>query len=331
MRDELGELLEKGLIQGKNPRVLARELNKVFNTGKYNCERLMRTELTRVQIEAQRQSYIKNGFKMYTFIANSDCCDVCKAITGKHFNVADMLAGTNAPPMHPHCRCSTAPYSDDKEYEDWLDFISNGGTTEEWEKIKSNAQVERGGSKRIGTNEVDLKYIASKEFRNKFNKITDNTAVNDALRNYATAMRTHRNSTDGEDLYIINAKTGKMLTRKIAEKEELQVSLDRKVVAELRQNYFGEMIGIHNHPTNVPPTGSDFTTAGYRGYKFGIVVTHSGKIYKYECGDRPFLSLALDERIDKYTQKDYNLDTESAYKKALDEFQKEYGIKWEEI
>ncbi len=149
MRDELGKLLEKGLIQGKNPRVLARELNKVFNTGKYNCERLMRTELARVQIEAQRQSYIKNGNTMFTFIANSDCCDVCKAINGKHFYVKDMLSGTNAPPMHPNCRCSTAPYSDRKAFDEWLDFVSNGGTSEEWEKLKKGKKAVAKNSKNV--------------------------------------------------------------------------------------------------------------------------------------------------------------------------------------
>lgn len=202
MRDELGKLLEKGLIQGKNPRVLARELNKVFNTGKYNCERLMRTELARVQIEAQRQSYIKNGNTMYTFIANSDCCDVCKAINDKHFYVKDMLSGTNAPPMHPNCRCSTAPYSDRKAFDEWLDFVSNGGTTEEWEKLKK-------GKKAVVKQPIKTKKSVSSSFKpaktvvktsktNKINTtdITDNNikaihdymsaksyVVNDKLRN----------------------------------------------------------------------------------------------------------------------------------------------------
>ena len=57
---------------------------------------------------------------------------------------------------------------------------------------------------------------------------------------------------------------------------------------------------MHNHPTNVLPTGSDIAAAGYRNYKFGIVVTHEGKIYKYTSGSKPFLPSLLDARIDKY-------------------------------
>ena len=65
LKSDLSKLLESGLIQGKNPRVLAKELKKTFNTSTYNAERLMRTELARVQTEAQKQSFERNGFKLY--------------------------------------------------------------------------------------------------------------------------------------------------------------------------------------------------------------------------------------------------------------------------
>lgn len=133
MKAEVSKLLQSGLIQGKNPRVLARELKKQFDASTFNAERLMRTELARVQTEAQKQSFVRNGFDMYEFIVNSGCCPVCQALSGKHFRVDKMMPGENAPPMHPHCRCSTAAYEDSKEYEAWLDYLSKGGTTEEWD------------------------------------------------------------------------------------------------------------------------------------------------------------------------------------------------------
>lgn len=136
LRADLSKLLQTGLIQGKNPRVLARELKSKFDASTFNAERLMRTELARVQTEAQKQSFEKNGFSEYEFIANSNCCDICKSLDGKHFKVAKMMPGENAAPMHPHCRCSTAAYEDSEEYEAWLDYVSKGGTTEEWEKFK---------------------------------------------------------------------------------------------------------------------------------------------------------------------------------------------------
>lgn len=139
LKAELDKLLKTGLIQGKNPRELAVHLQKRFGASREDAERLMVTELARVQTEAQKQSYIRNGFEEYTYVAcgNADVCERCQALDGKHFKVQDMMPGTNAPPMHPRCHCSTAAYEDSAEYEKWLDFLEQGGTTEEWEASKN--------------------------------------------------------------------------------------------------------------------------------------------------------------------------------------------------
>lgn len=155
MKADLDKLLQQGLIQGKNPRVLAAELKKKFDVSTFNAERLMRTELARVQTEAQKQSFEHNGFEEYEFIVNGGCCSICEALSGKHFKVAKMMPGENAPPMHPHCRCSTAAYSDRKEYEEWLDFLEQGGTTAEFEKMKLLTKNSENG--KIGLTRLERK------------------------------------------------------------------------------------------------------------------------------------------------------------------------------
>jgi SPP1 gp7 family putative phage head morphogenesis protein len=149
MKADLEKLLTRGLIQGKNPRQLARELEKYVigdakGGARFNAERLMRTELARVQTEAQKQSFERNGFDKYIFIVNSGCCDLCTQAAKKDvgygegvYLVKDMMPAENAAPMHPHCRCSAAAYSDRKEYDEWLDFLEKGGTTAEYEKLKA--------------------------------------------------------------------------------------------------------------------------------------------------------------------------------------------------
>ncbi len=140
LKNELSSLLQTGLIQGQNPRRLATHLRKRFGVSQSNAERLMITELARVQTEAQKQSFERNGFDEYTFLALGDACPICKALDEKHFKVAKMMPGTNAPPMHPRCRCSVAAYEDSEDYEAWLDFLSKGGTTEEWNKLKKTGK-----------------------------------------------------------------------------------------------------------------------------------------------------------------------------------------------
>lgn len=140
MREDLGRLLTTGMIQGKNPRALAKDLKKYWygndpKTGggaRYCMERLMRTELARVQTEAQKQSFERNGYDEYIFIENGGCCPLCEAAAKKDsgrgagvYYVKDMMPGENAPPMHPHCRCSTAAHMNRAEFEAWLDSLAD--------------------------------------------------------------------------------------------------------------------------------------------------------------------------------------------------------------
>lgn len=158
MRVDLGKELQTALVQGKNPRAIGKTLRgywygndpKTGGGAVYCMERLMRTELARVQTEAQKQSFERNGFDMFMFIANHGCCPDCQRLNGKTFRVSKMMPGENASPLHPNCRCSVAAYEDSAEYEAWLDHLSKGGTTAEWEKMKAKASA---SYKKRGLNE----------------------------------------------------------------------------------------------------------------------------------------------------------------------------------
>lgn len=135
LKAELDSLLKTGLIQGKHPTELARHLQKRFGVSAYNANRLMVTELARVQTEAQKQSFIRNGFAQYTFLAIGTACEACRALNEKHFDIDKMMPGENAPPMHPNCRCSVAAYMDSEEYEEWIEtYKEHGMSFEEWKQ-----------------------------------------------------------------------------------------------------------------------------------------------------------------------------------------------------
>lgn len=135
LKAELDSLLKTGLIQGKHPTELARHLQKRFGVSAYNANRLMVTELARVQTEAQKQSFIRNGFAQYTFLAIGTACEACRALNEKHFDIDKMMPGENAPPMHPNCRCSVAAYMDSEEYEAWIEtYKEHGMSFEEWKQ-----------------------------------------------------------------------------------------------------------------------------------------------------------------------------------------------------
>lgn len=175
MRNDLGKLLQVGMIQGKNPRVLAKELRQYWygndpKTKKgavYCMERLMRTEMARVQTDAQMKSFERNDIDEYTFLANHSCCDHCQALHGKHFKVADMVIAENAPPLHPHCRCSTAAYLDRTKYNEWLDHLSNGGTMTLKEYKKKNENLAEKKKNSIMTSKQAKISVLDKQFGKK--------------------------------------------------------------------------------------------------------------------------------------------------------------------
>lgn len=199
LKAELSKQLQVGMIQGKNPRVLAREIQKTFGASASNAERLMRTELARVQTEAQKQSFLANGFEMYTFHVNHGCCAACSDLDGKHFKIKDMMPGKNAPPMHPNCRCSVSAYEDDTEYEAWLDFLDKGGTTEVWER---RLQIDQPGSPQ--SYRRSLKQIA--EGKAGLSKRRKNILAR--IQNTGEYHRYKREEISTRDLAYLSAATG---------------------------------------------------------------------------------------------------------------------------
>ncbi|EFR67529.1 minor capsid protein [Enterococcus faecium] len=117
LKSDLDKLLVRSVTMGRNPKQLAPELAKYLtqegreNT-KFNTQRLMVTETTRVQTGIQKQSYLDMEFEEFVFISEPTACRICLPLNDKTFRVDDMSPGLNCAPMHPFCRCSTAPYVD---------------------------------------------------------------------------------------------------------------------------------------------------------------------------------------------------------------------------
>lgn len=112
LKNKISDLLLSGLVQGKHPKELARDITQYAKKDPtINTLRLMRTELARVQTDSQMAAFREMGFESYVFISlegSPKTCSICAGLDGKIFPVGDT---EHLPPQHPNCRCSTAAYS----------------------------------------------------------------------------------------------------------------------------------------------------------------------------------------------------------------------------
>lgn len=219
----------------------------------------------------------------------------------------------------------------------YVDFSKEMGLRQQRERLKiaSNiAESERGITTKKGVTgaaeKVDLEYIKSTEYKEKFKQITDRPEVNESIYQRTKAMLTHRNGTNREDMYLLDKSSGRIIGAQTASKMEYEVVYNGSLKKAIKESAPYSLISIHNHPTNIPPSGSDFVSAGFRKYGLGVVVCHNGDVYVYEAGDRPFSGKLFDDTVEKYMKRGYTNGVEANIK-ALEQFEADYGIKWRRL
>lgn len=108
----LNTTLLQGVVQGKGPKEIAKEISDKTGTAFYNAERLARTETTYIISESTKKSYEETGANKYEYVITLDdrTSAVCQELDGMVFRVSEARAGINFPPMHPNCRSDTIPY-----------------------------------------------------------------------------------------------------------------------------------------------------------------------------------------------------------------------------
>lgn len=202
LKNDLYGILSTALIQGRNPREFIPKVRKSFDVTRYQAERLLRTELTRVRIQAQAESYEANGIDEYEYVACGlkDVCPLCKELDRQIFKLKDMEPGENAPPRHANCHCSTAPYSDRKVYEQWLDGLANGEHDlrfDEWKERQSDKSKSFLMSKvksKLTEASNDKRYAdLSTEWKNDFNIEIDESVKELNYTSVSRALKSLRN------------------------------------------------------------------------------------------------------------------------------------------
>lgn len=108
--EKLAETIQRtvtaGMHRGCSADELARYVEQRMNVGYSQAIRLVRTELNYVENRAIVDGIKESGMKYYRFVATLDrrTSATCRDHDGHIYPVDDYSPGTNAPPLHPHCR-----------------------------------------------------------------------------------------------------------------------------------------------------------------------------------------------------------------------------------
>ena len=195
---------------------------------------------------------------------------------------------------------------------------------------KTEKRVEKSPVYSVGTPKTDLEYINSDKYKNKFKNITEDPNLNQIIYKYSKAAVTHQSGSFNEDLTVISLDGKHIETT--SNKKPYETMYTQSLKEAIKESKPYSLFAIHNHGTNVPPSGADLVSAGEKKYAFGIVACHNGSVYYYSCKNaKPFLPELMDKTVDKFRRKPYNMGEVDAYKKALDQMAADYGIEWREL
>lgn len=184
------------------------KFRKAVDVGKYQADRLIRTESAYFQTAAQKDCYSELGVSEVEIMATLDeaTCDICGALDGTHLPLTEAEEGVSTPPFHCNCRCTTVPYYGDTL---GMDGRAMRDTDGGYDTVPSDLKFED-WKKRYVTNEPQNNKQTSNDI-NPFGK-----HVNLRTGNEYNERRYAKNKSIGKDRLELEKR---MLNGEINEKE----------------------------------------------------------------------------------------------------------------
>lgn len=218
--------------------------------------------------------------------ASSTACQYCLGLAGSYVYPCDREVFTR----HANCDC-VVEYQPVKGARKIVSSSTvrqnrNSLNPEERERRAERRKITGNERARIDnyySNRVQINALDAPGFKEKFNKITNNEETNLKIYEYAVESLKHRDGTNCEDLYLLDANGGGLIYSLTTSTLTNEVRYDETIlqkIEEAKRNGI-EIISIHNHPGGLPPSLDDGSSAYVHGYTKGVVVGHNLEVYTY--------------------------------------------------
>ena len=172
-------------------------LAKKYETSKANAQRLLKTEIARINADTQLAMLKENGFTHMIFVAEPGACDICGPLDQKAIPIDKVEKGVNMFPMHPNCRCSA--YGHIK-----MDYKEGGSTLdqfEKWNESEDNLILEQTGENikidfsKLTTEEINnldfddlMKYYEWVEEQERFKQLEEKERMNIFMDSFSNGL-----------------------------------------------------------------------------------------------------------------------------------------------
>ena len=114
--NSMHDSLTRMCITGESPDRAIQEISKNMKVSRSQAARIVQTESAAFSAKAQESCFSDLGVEEFQVVEtlDSNTCDTCGEMDGKHFQMKDYKIGVTVPPFHPNCRGCTCPYFDDE-------------------------------------------------------------------------------------------------------------------------------------------------------------------------------------------------------------------------
>ena len=109
--------LTQMIMRGAAPDKAIKAISDRFRVSKSQAGRLVMTESAAFANEARKDCFKDLGVERYVIVETLDneTCSLCAGLDGKVYPMSEYQVGVTAPPFHPWCRGTTAPYYEDMQ------------------------------------------------------------------------------------------------------------------------------------------------------------------------------------------------------------------------
>lgn len=176
--------------------------------------------------------------------------------------------------------------------------------------------------------EVDISVkwniINSKEYFDCVEKITNKHVLSVNINNSVQKILKHRDGTSQEDLYLFDARTGKLESSVVDSKLDSAVESSPEMKSKLLDKS-KDFVLVHNHPKSSYPSAADLNSLyDNSNVSYGVIACHNGTLIKYTKPNKKIEQKEIYSAILGYVNLGYT--NETANKKAFERLSEKYNF-----